>query len=190
MDTVVSCALPVASTTGMSVSVVLPRTAMLVCSSLQTNNQHHWLKERQRGGKERGEKIQGRLVWGVEDWSGCGGLFFFSFSFIFLQHHSWLLPHWWWLVSGEGLYTLEPAGQTGSFPCGIKPPGTQHCPSATTTSLSHPSPIPPWVLIHVSTRVLEESPVVFIDLLLCFQVSTKPVVDTQGMQLIFFWINL
>lgn len=34
-ETVVSCALPVDSTTGMSVSVILPRTAMLDCSSFE-----------------------------------------------------------------------------------------------------------------------------------------------------------
>ena len=42
-----------------------------------------------------GGKTQGRLVLG----EGVGGGFSFSFSFVFLQRHSWLLPHWWWLVS-------------------------------------------------------------------------------------------
>lgn len=53
MDAVVSCALPVASTTGMSVSVPLPRTSMLACSSLRQTISS--INSR-RGGKKREKK--------------------------------------------------------------------------------------------------------------------------------------
>ncbi len=144
MDTVVSCALPDASTTGMSASVPLPRAAMLVCLSLQ---QTIGSADSRRGGKRRGREHRGASSggWGVKRvWGGL-----FSFSFIFLQLHSWLLPHWWWLVLESTVYSRAywPDWLSSLW---HRAPGTQHCP-ATATSLSHPSPIPPWVLIMSPT---------------------------------------
>lgn len=73
-EAVVSCALPVASTTGMFASVTLPRTAMLVC--LVSQNVQSFLTQ-----SEVWLRTSGRPMWGGGWFKWLSVFFFPSTSF-------------------------------------------------------------------------------------------------------------
>lgn len=174
MDAAVSRVLPVASTTGMSVSVPLPGTAMLVCSSFQMNNRHHWLKE------DGGKKHRGALCWGRVF------LFFFPFSFIFLQRHSWLLPHWWWLVSVYSRarwpdWLPSPWHQAPWLPAlSVR----RH--NITDSSVSRPSS---GLNPRLHQRLGRRSSSFYWSAIVFFKHPQSQWFDTRGMQAVFFWMT-
>lgn len=140
MDAAVSLALPVSSTTGMRLSVLLPRTAMLVSSSLQTDNQHRRPRERWEGEGKR--KTQGRLVLGG---GGCGAgflfLFFLSASFsCSTTADCYHIDDGW--LAGERRTLQSLPTRLAVFPVAWSPLAAHRCPSVTATSPYHPSPIP------------------------------------------------
>lgn len=112
---------------------------------------------------------------------GEGGVFFLFFSpsaLFFSSTTADCYTDWWQFVSGRVPHTQESAGQTGSFPHCIQP----LAPSSVLlqTSQSHPSPITQWVFIHVfgGSSVFWSA-----------VVSTKPLANSQAVQLKFVWIN-
>lgn len=116
----------------MSVSVPLPRTAMLVCSSLQTNSRHHWLEERWEG-EER--NIGAPCVAGVGDFFPSA---LFSSSTTADCYH---IDDG--LVSGRVVYTQEPLDRLALFPVASGLLAPQCSCSSSKPSMSHPSLILP-----------------------------------------------
>lgn len=155
MDAVVSRALPVASTTGMSVFVPLPGTTMLVLFISPNEQLAPLIRGNQKG------KTQGRLVWGA-------GFFPLHLNF---PPGPQLIALSLMMVSKRERTISSRACWRGWIP------SLWHQDSLSSV-LQHPIFIlHPFLGLNPCLHK-EKTSVVFIDLQLCFQLSTKPVVDS------------